>query len=170
MFDIRFIEEIIDNSESTAISHKAASSSNELADVTPDHQRRLSQVGQITLGRFTERFESPLHYWDRGNYEQQWYSAASRVLSDSKRVALVTAMYDPAIANFLMWWAIYREENYAFFQNQLFFLDKLTIPFDIARIDELVRPRQTVNEDGRQISEWSVPLEELESFLNTKRP
>lgn len=132
--------------------------------VQPGESASLVCDGQLILGRYTERFESPLHYWWQHDYEEQWHAAISRLLAGSRKTALITAMYDPAIANFLTWWPLYQEGQTICVQNQLLFLDTLTTVFDVAGIDEIVQPHRTVNDEGSRISEWSVPVTDVKDF------
>lgn len=121
--------------------------------------------GRITIGSFSEKFESPLCFWKKEQYRDQWSSAINCLVSSSSaKTALITAMYDPPIANFLTWWPTYREGAKVFGQNQLLFLDQLTTSFDLAMIDEIVRPRRAVNPEGRRISEWSCSVADLIEF------
>ena len=132
--------------------------------VNPDEvSESLDEVclGRITIGTFSEKFESPLCFWREPQYKEQWIAAISRLLSSSEKTALITAMYDPVHANFLTCWPIYRENKMAYFQNQLLFLDQLTTPFNLASIDEHIKPRRTVDDKGRRISEWSIGLSDL---------
>jgi hypothetical protein len=73
------------------------------ADSTASSARRKFAVapGRIILGSFVDRFDSPMDYWQREQYEQQWCSAASRLFAGCKRTALITAMYDLRKANLL---------------------------------------------------------------------
>jgi hypothetical protein len=52
-----------------------------------------------------------------------------------------------------------------FIQNHILFFDQLQSPFDERNPFSSVRGRQTINEDGNRISEWSIPIDELEKFL-----
>ena len=122
-------------------------------------------LGQITLGSFAERFESPLGFWREEDYERHWRAAVSRIVAGAEKTALLTAMYDPALANFLTWWPMYREQEFVFVQNHLLFMAQLTTRFDIEAIDGFVPTRKTIDDDGEKISEWSVPLAEIAHFL-----
>jgi len=133
---------------------------------TEDH----ACYGRITVDSFSEVFESPLCFWRKEQYEEQWRAAIARLMPcKSARTALLTAMYDPPTANFLTWWPVYREGTRVFVQNQLLFLDQLAVPFDIANISTIVQPRQTSDPDGRNISEWSCDLFDLNEFLRAER-
>jgi hypothetical protein len=50
-------------------------------------------------------------------------------------------------------------------QNRLLFLDQLPHDFDPAAPWDSVGPRRTVTEDGDQISEWRVSLDDIREFL-----
>jgi hypothetical protein len=60
---------------------------------------------------------------------------------------------------------MYREESKVFFQNCLLFLDELGRPSQLEDLVAKLAERETVNEDGREISEWSVPVSDLEVFI-----
>jgi hypothetical protein len=64
----------------------------------------------------------------------------------------------------LEWWALYRVGEHVFAQNQLVFFDNLKSEFDANRAVEFLRDRQTENEEGLPISEWSVPMDDLRAF------
>jgi hypothetical protein len=86
-------------------------------------------------------------------------------LAGAERTALVTAMYDPALANFLTWWPMYREQELVFVQNHLLFMAQLTRHFDVEAMDGFVPARETIDDEGQKVSEWSVPLAEVAHFL-----
>jgi hypothetical protein len=39
-------------------------------------------------------------------------------------------MRDPSVANFIVWWPMYRVDETVFIQNQLLFLDQLASSFN----------------------------------------
>lgn len=121
--------------------------------------------GLITIGSFQERFIAPLDYWTATDYERHWVQAISRLLETSDRSCLVTAMYDPATANFIVWWPLYRVGNTAFIQHHILFLDTLASPFNPNDPFALIPQRETVNEDDERVSEWHVSIEDLADFM-----
>lgn len=154
MFDIRFVGD-------NELEHFSRRTS-----VRPEHGKHIEAIGQITLGEFSERFESPLGFWLKEDYQHSWRDALSRLVGGAEKTALFTAMHDPAFANYLTWWPLYREFDIVFVHNQLLFLNQLAEPFQIESFDKFVTPRATINEDGNKISEWSVPLSDVERYLS----
>ena len=47
-------------------------------------------IGTILLGSFRETFESPLHVWRRGDYEEHWVQAVRRLVDGTGSTALIT--------------------------------------------------------------------------------
>lgn len=74
-------------------------------------------------------------------------------------------MYDPITANFIYWWPIYRLDNTVYLQNHILFLSKLSVPFDPHDPFRFVPERELISETGEKISEWSVPIADLEGFV-----
>ena len=120
-------------------------------EATPDAD---IAVGEIVIDELSERFEAPLLYWSRGDYETQWRQGLSRTMTGEAKSCLVTSMYDPAKANFLVWWPIYREGSTLFVQNHLVFMDQLDEPLDLRDLYRSVRTRRTQTDEGQRISEW----------------
>lgn len=120
--------------------------------------------GEIRIESFRELFVSGITFWGREDYERQWTGAASRILTGD-RTAMIVSLSDPSSANFVRWWAMYREREVVFIQEQLCFLDELTEKFDPDMVDKFVRPRETTSEDGQAISEWSIAVSAVREFL-----
>ena len=57
-----------------------------------------------------------------------------------------------------------------FFQNHILFLSELKNRFDPDDPFRFVPERAEVNPDGERISEWPLPIAELESFLSREWP
>ena len=120
--------------------------------------------GEIQIGAFRERFQSDLSFWKKADYARQWRSAISWIL-ESDRAAMITSLGDPASANFIRWWVMYREAREIVFQEQVLFINELTAPFDPEVTWKIVRERRTVSENGQEISEWRSSVEALRAFL-----
>src|SRR5215211_3873361 len=132
--------------------------------VNPETHEKAGQ-GVITLGKFQERFTAPLDYWTAKAYREHWKQAIARIVQDSSVSCLVTSMYDPATANYIVWWPMYRVGEMVHLQNQLLFLENLPSPFVPSDPCLFVPERVTVNEEGEKVSEWSVPVQDMEIFL-----
>ena len=122
--------------------------------------------GVISLGPVDEEFLAPLTYWKTLDYERQWRQGLLRILSGSESSCLITAMYDPSCANFITWWPLYRLGDLMVVQNQILFLDRLTDGFDECNPYRHVGTRQSVSDEGSAISEWTVPLMDVQRFCD----
>ncbi|XZE20901.1 hypothetical protein SH449x_000793 [Pirellulaceae bacterium SH449] len=122
-------------------------------------------VGEIRIGGFFESFECSLEFWKASDYEAQWRRAINTIVCGAEKSCLITSMTNPASANFLFWWPIYRVDRVVFIQNQVLFLDECRKTFDLGKPEKWVPDRVSINEDGSKISEWSAPLTDLKEWL-----
>ncbi len=120
--------------------------------------------GTIQLGEFEEGFNAPISYWQAMNYEQQWKNALHRILSGAKNSCLITSMYKPSLANFIIWWPLYRVDDMIVCQNQLLFLDQLSTGFDEKNPYQSIKPMQSITPTGDKVSEWEVNIKEVQDF------
>ena len=126
-----------------------------------------SAHGLITIGNFKEGFYSSLLHWSRAQYEDQWSNAVRDLLNGSVRSALITNFLRPDAASNLEWWPMFREGEIVYLQNHLLFFDQLESPFSPASPVASLRDRETLNENGYPISEWSIPVNHLTQFLES---
>ncbi len=119
--------------------------------------------GLIRIGEFEERIQVPLSYWDENEYEEQWKDGVGRVLGGHSRSCLLTAVTDPKNTHYFEWWLIYREAEVVFLQNGILFLEDSKHSLDPKHIFDDIPVRETM-EDGRPVSEWTVPLTDFEEF------
>ena len=126
-----------------------------------------TRLGLLTIGSYDERFVAPISYWDVTRYRSHWQEAITRIVQGSATSTLITSMSDPAVANFIYWWPMYRLGHTVQFQNHLLFLNELKTPFDPNDPFRFVPERMIINSDGEEISEWSASIADLEDFLST---
>jgi len=124
-----------------------------------------ASYGIITIGSFEERFVATLDYWCAKDYEQHWKQAIGRIVQVSDVSCLITSMHNPAAANFLFWWPMYRVGDTVFFQHHILFFDELPSPFNEHDPYACVPERKILNEDGEAISEWSASVDDLILFF-----
>lgn len=125
----------------------------------------VASLGVIQIGSFQERFIASLMYWSADDYKRHWKQAIERILHSSEVSCLITSMVDPATASHIFWWPMYRVNDNVLIQNHILFFDQLQSSFDERNPFSSVTERQTIDEDGNIISEWSVQINELEDFL-----
>lgn len=116
---------------------------------------------EIIIDRHKEITEVPLQYWRREQYRQQWQSALDRIVSGQPTACLITGMYDPKSANFIMWWPMWREGEIVYIQNQILFMDKIRANFNENEPHQYIPKRATVTDEGEKISEWAVKVSDI---------
>jgi CdiI N-terminal domain len=124
--------------------------------------------GRITLGDFSEAFESSLSYWSQADYELQWLAAAKRIERGETNSAFIVDMYDPNKVPFLIWWPIWRREKRIYIHNQLLLFKNLLVDFDTTNPYIHIGERRTKSEDGEIISEWQVVIEDIQCFITSR--
>lgn len=137
---------------------------------TPSHEGFAIEsvsagVGRIIVDAFTETFPMDLTFWDPKHYEKSWASALRLVEgADVTTSCLVSSVTDPKTANFVSCWPLYRIHSDIFVQNHLIVFDDLDHAFDPENPWFSVRPREVIDEDGNNISEWRVDVEAVRRF------
>ena len=134
-----------------------------LDELAPDPQS--GRLGLITIGSFVERFVAAIEYWDVTQYHRHWQQAIIRTVQGAATSALITSMHDPAAANFVHWWPMYRLGDAVHFQNHILLLYELKIAFDPNDPFRFVPERIIINSQGERVSEWSASISELECYL-----
>jgi contact-dependent growth inhibition (CDI) system CdiI-like immunity protein len=134
-----------------------------------DERNELVLRGCITIGTFSEEFESSLSFWFQADYEQQWREAAHRIETGQIKSAFIVDMYDPGTTPFIMWWPVWRSDNTIFVHNELLLFKNLAVAFNATNPYVHIGERATENEDGNAISEWQVIVKDIEDFLTSRR-
>jgi hypothetical protein len=123
--------------------------------------------GLLTLGATRQGFMASLYQWSVDDYQRQWKQAIIALLRSGDKAALVTTYGSPEVATHLEWWPMYLVGQTVYFQDHFLFYDQLPRSFSMEVAFSFLCERETVNEEGRQISEWEVPLAEVEAFART---
>jgi hypothetical protein len=138
-------------------------------ELVPETDLGVAAVyGRIHVGQFSETFVTSLVSWDRRQYEQHWADSLGRLLSGADRSALITSFVTPQLSDHLVWWPLYREGDAVHVQNQLLFYDQLGAPFFPSSPWSSVGERNTVNAEGRRISEWQTDVNSIRAFLERR--
>jgi hypothetical protein len=119
----------------------------------------------IDINDYSERFPAPLTVWNIDQYKQQWERAIARILKGEAITYLITGLRDPWNSDFISLFVLYREGDDVFIQNQIILCEGNEDK--IAKMDllDLVEERETHTEEGEEISEWKVPIDELRFFV-----
>lgn len=131
------------------------------------HNSGPVRQGRITIGSFSEIFESSISFWNQKDYEKQWKRGLTQLLTYNMKSCLVTSMYDPSTANFIEIWPLYRMESMVLVHHNLLFFDDITGNFNPDDPYSHVPERATVNEDGHKISEWSISIDAVQLFADS---
>ncbi|WP_159037326.1 hypothetical protein [Streptomyces specialis] len=124
--------------------------------------------GTIRIGDFSESFLASLSFWSVDDYVRSWREAFEVLSSDDNATScLVTSITDPEDSNFIFCWPLYRAGEVVHVHNSVIFLDELDEAFDADAPWKSVRPRTTVSEDGRRISEWETTITALRRFFSS---
>ncbi len=116
--------------------------------------------GRTVLGDFEERFIAPIGWWRAADYAQQWILGAQRLLEGASPSAF-------AIEAGRLWWVAWREGSDVVINQRLLLADEMArawtadadhVPYD------LVGPRESPTENGNEISEWRVCLDDIRDF------
>lgn len=116
---------------------------------------------QIDINKFSERFQAPLTVWDVERYKQQWEDAIARILAAEAKNYFVTGLRDPWSSNLISLFALYREGDEVFIQNQIILCEGNEEKIAKMNFLDLVAERETHTEDGEEISEWKISIDEL---------
>jgi hypothetical protein len=127
------------------------------------------QVGLLVLGNHKEHFVAHMSIWSEKDYVEHWKAALARALA-GKRSALITDMLTPMESSHLVWWPVWKVDNTLFFHNQLLFFDQHKIyspQINLCKLYKLIGDRRSEDDDGTALSEWCIPVSEVEEFLAT---
>jgi len=87
------------------------------------------------------------------------------LVEGNSKAALVVSYDDPKASSNLEIWRVYREGEWAHFQNQLPFYSDLPLNFDVSKISQYIQDRVVITAEGNRISEWHVAVRDIEIFL-----
>ena len=131
-----------------------------------DDKSILAAPGSLLLGEATEDFLSNLSLWGKAEYELHWKKELEALVNGSHKIALVVSYNDPEASSNLEIWRVYRDGDWAHFQNQLFWYSRLPERFDIDEMSRYIQERSVASAEGDSYSEWSVPIRNIQAFLH----
>jgi CdiI N-terminal domain len=128
------------------------------------------RVGLLVLGQHEERFIAHTLNWSESEYVHHWTVALKRAL-ETGRSALITDLLTPSQSSHLVWWPVWKINDELVFHNQLLFFEEYNLKgsgFDVEGLYSLVSEHASYNTEGDLISEWRVPLGEVQRFLRDR--
>lgn len=123
------------------------------------------QYGEIVLDDERERFVSLIGFWSPRDYELQWRIGIRRLVREGQNSCLITSLHDPTEVDVINWWLLYPDGDVVHIQEALLLLAEHKINFSTSDPYASIPPRMTVDEDGNQISEWTLRMSDFELFL-----
>lgn len=137
----------------------------DLENDASEYFNELCYKGMITIGDWQEVFYSPSIFWKREDYLKSWKREIKKILDNkSNNAKLFTTMYNPKIMNFCRAWTLYVVKSKVYVHEQIFFVDDFKSPFTLKQLFDLNLKRETIDEDGNEISEWEITRDELNDF------
>jgi hypothetical protein len=117
---------------------------------------RRRRVGRIDIGGFSEHFQVS-GQWPLAKFESEWTRQLRGLLGRKKKAMLPTAASGTDVFRA---WILYRDSKRLYVQERYFFRR----PFRLGR--SRIATREVRSEEGRKISEWSLPIEALAEFVS----
>ena len=115
--------------------------------------------GELRVADASLKFVVDLSAWRIADYERQWRDAIDRLVRGARSTALMTSYRGPGDRPHRMW-ALWRDENFVYFQDHIVVPADLDAPFDPSFPDVHVGAR-LAPEQGSPIPEWRIELVHL---------
>lgn len=125
----------------------------------------LYYFGHIEASGLNDYFRASATYWSRDQYYSNWLAA----FEDRERLSrfvIITSMREPREGDYIEGWVFYIHGQDVFLQNHIFLMQS-PLSEEPHWVNELPGPRETVDEDGEKLSEWTLNLSEVEAFFRT---
>ena len=129
------------------------------------------RLGLLRLNEHEERFVAHTSAWSEMDYTEHWITALFRAL-EGKPSALITDMLLPSQSSHLVWWPMWKTGEELIFQNQLFFFNHHGVKGAILNVEhlfELLGEHQSYDEENNRLSEWHIPIYEVNEFIKKAR-
>jgi hypothetical protein len=120
-------------------------------------------MGFIQIGKFEERFELTLDYWNAETYLQKWNEALHKLVEHRQPVALLTRMLDAQSCDYLRAWTFFPEGDSVFIREQLFVHPARKVKFDSDEHIVNLKRRETTT----RVSEWKTTLSAIKAALKS---
>jgi hypothetical protein len=123
----------------------------------PNAWGALHALGELRLGGESIQFLVDLSTWQIADYERQWRSAIDRLAHGAPSTALLRAYRGPFADSHVIW-ALWRDDDFVYVQEQAILASELDAPFDPMCPDSHVGARLDPAATGLPLVEWRVPL------------
>ena len=118
--------------------------------------------GRIVVSDWQEPFLiAPVsgHPRPEESFEGLWRSELTRLINGAPAVVLPT---QPGRG-----WVLYREDDHVYVQEQLFMVPDEDGELVLDASTFAIQPRETISDEGDEISEWATTVQAIKSFLES---
>lgn len=113
-----------------------------------------------------EYCDLPLQYWSLGDYYTQWIQALTRVRDQLLPAALITSIFDSDVAANVVAWVMFPlADGVVAIQQRIVLRNKLFGQGNAIDYD-MLRTRETADEDGNTVSEWIVNMDDVSDVID----
>lgn len=125
-----------------------------------------AELGQITIGTFSELFRSSLDHWSRDDYSRQWKEAYAQIRNGAKSSCfIVNVLPLPTRPNYESWIIWRHSDGFRIHNGYLEgFEDEIKV--DPANPFNSIPAYRQTSCDGSLISEWKLPLIAFDEALS----
>ena len=120
--------------------------------------------GLIQIDDFEERFVVMSDHWKPRDYRAHWISQGEKLLRVSDRVAMLKSVPGPNVDGCAAW-VLWREGSVVFIHDQNIWRYYMGQVRDLSNPDRFIEDRETIADDGEQMSEWTVCITDIEEFV-----
>ena len=104
--------------------------------------------GRLVLGKSEEEFLANLSLWDKSNYQFHWTRELKALVEGNSKVALIVSYNDPNAASNMEIWRVYRDGDWAHFQNQILWTSSLPECFVVTEMSRYISDRVVTTKRG----------------------
>ena len=121
--------------------------------------------GRITINDWSQRFISPIGYWDEDQYYQQWRDAASDLVAGASKVGFIIRLSGPPEkVNIFGYWAAYRDGD-AVQMTEMLHVVEAHGTFQVDGTCAFVREPPF---DDPAVSRWKTRIDAFRNYLSTR--
>lgn len=124
---------------------------------------------RLQLGSFAEEMCADLVEWREADYEEQWLRELVAIASTREKAALITSITNPQQACQVWTWPMWKDGDEVRFHNRILFMEEVCEGFDPSRVSDFIGEYKSHDEDGNKISEWSVRVDAIRNFVESRQ-
>lgn len=131
-----------------------------------EYPARYETEGHIIVGTLDEDFLTPIDYWREADYLKSWSAELQSLTSGGDVAVLLTHAADTESDSLLRGFVLYRFSSEVRVQEAIFDPREHRGVADLSHPSALAPPYGAEGTDGQEVSEWRVPIEDIENFVS----